>query len=90
MKRSTGKPIYSDFLEALQWHHPLELNDFDKSLIGLQKMLQAKNPKIDLIVELKKIIRYRMKQQEQGEGFATNKKEIIKAIGSFEFDRKYK
>ena len=53
-------------------------------------MLQAKNPKIDLIVELKKIIRYRMKQQEQGEGFATNKKEIIKAIGSFEFDRKYK
>ena len=52
-------------------------------MIGLQKMLQAKYPRSDLIIELKKIIRERMKKQEQGggEGFATNKKEIIKAIG---------
>ena len=40
MKRSTGKPIYSDFLEAIEWHHPLELNDFDKSLIKLQRELR--------------------------------------------------
>ena len=30
-----------------------------------------------------------MKEQEQGESFATNKNEIIKAIGEEEFDLKY-
>ena len=43
MKRSTGKPIHSDFLEALDWHDPLKLNDFDQSLLGLKKLLNKKH-----------------------------------------------
>ena len=63
MRRSMGKPIHSDFLEALDYHDPLKLNEFDQSLIGLKRLLEN-SKKSDLITDLKTIIRERMKQYE--------------------------
>ena len=49
MKRFGGRPIHSDFLEALEWRNPFEIHEFDKSLIGLEQMVNEKKPKASII-----------------------------------------
>ena len=55
MKRFGGRPIHSDFLTALEWRNPFEVHEFDKSLIGLEQLVNEKKPKATIIQELKSL-----------------------------------
>ena len=55
MKRFGGRPIHSDFLTALEWRNPFEIHEFDKSLTGLEQMVNEKKPKSAIIQELRSL-----------------------------------